>query len=35
MLDGKRQTADATAVTACVLAILDRHEGLPFLELTV
>jgi CRP/FNR family cyclic AMP-dependent transcriptional regulator len=32
VLDGKRRTADATAVTSCALAILDRHEVLAFLE---
>ena len=32
LLDGKERTADATANTASVLAILDRHEVLSFLE---
>jgi CRP/FNR family cyclic AMP-dependent transcriptional regulator len=32
VLDGKRRTADATAITSCALAILDRHEVLTFLE---
>jgi CRP/FNR family transcriptional regulator, cyclic AMP receptor protein len=32
VLDGKQRTADATAVTPCALAILDRHEVLSFLE---
>jgi CRP/FNR family cyclic AMP-dependent transcriptional regulator len=32
VLDGKDRTADATAVTPCALAILDRHEVLSFLE---
>ena len=32
LLDGKERTADATANTAGVLAILDRHEVLSFLE---
>jgi CRP/FNR family transcriptional regulator, cyclic AMP receptor protein len=32
LLDGKPRTADATAVTACRLAILDRRDTLAFLE---
>jgi CRP/FNR family cyclic AMP-dependent transcriptional regulator len=32
LLDGKERTADAAAVTACSLAILDRTEILSFLE---
>jgi CRP/FNR family cyclic AMP-dependent transcriptional regulator len=32
LLDGKERTADATAVTECSLAILDRSEILTFLE---
>jgi CRP/FNR family cyclic AMP-dependent transcriptional regulator len=32
LLDGKQRTADATAMTACRLAILDRREILSFLE---
>jgi CRP/FNR family cyclic AMP-dependent transcriptional regulator len=32
LLDGKERSADATANTASVLAILDRHEVLSFLE---
>jgi CRP/FNR family transcriptional regulator, cyclic AMP receptor protein len=32
LLDGKERTADATAVTECNLAILDRSEILLFLE---
>jgi CRP/FNR family transcriptional regulator, cyclic AMP receptor protein len=32
LLDGKERTADATAVTECSLAILDRSEILSFLE---
>jgi CRP/FNR family transcriptional regulator, cyclic AMP receptor protein len=32
LLDGKERTADATAMTACTLAILDRREVLSFLE---
>jgi len=32
VLDGKQRTADATALTPCALAILDRHEVLSFLE---
>jgi CRP/FNR family transcriptional regulator, cyclic AMP receptor protein len=32
LLDGKERTADATANTPSVLAILDRHEVLSFLE---
>jgi CRP-like cAMP-binding protein len=32
LLDGEERTADATANTAGVLAILDRHEVLSFLE---
>jgi CRP/FNR family transcriptional regulator, cyclic AMP receptor protein len=32
VLDGKERTADATALTACSLAILDRRDILAFLE---
>ncbi len=32
LLDGKERSADATANTSSVLAILDRHEVLSFLE---
>ena len=32
MLDGKERTADARAVTACTLAILERRDVLAFLE---
>jgi CRP-like cAMP-binding protein len=32
LLDGKERTADATAATACSLAILDRREVLAFCE---
>lgn len=32
LLDGKERTADATAVTACDLAVLDRRDVRPFLE---
>jgi CRP/FNR family cyclic AMP-dependent transcriptional regulator len=32
LLDGKERTADATAATACSLAILDRREVLTFFE---
>jgi CRP/FNR family cyclic AMP-dependent transcriptional regulator len=32
LLDGKERTADATAVTACSLAILDRSDILSLLE---
>jgi CRP-like cAMP-binding protein len=32
LLDGKERTADATAVTECSLAVLDRDEVLKFLE---
>ena len=32
VLDGKERTADATALDACTLAILDRREVLSFLE---
>jgi CRP-like cAMP-binding protein len=32
VLDGKQRTADATAITPCALAILERHEVLSFLE---
>jgi CRP/FNR family transcriptional regulator, cyclic AMP receptor protein len=32
LLDGKQRTADATAMTACSLAILDRREILSFFE---
>ena len=32
LLDGKERTADATAATACSLAILDRREVLAFFE---
>jgi CRP-like cAMP-binding protein len=32
LLDGKERTADATAITACSLAILDRREILSFLQ---
>src|SRR5215467_6384140 len=32
LLDGKERTADATANTLGILAILDRHEVLSFLE---
>ena len=32
LLDGKKRTADATAMNACSLAILDRREVLSFLE---
>src|SRR5262252_389759 len=32
LLDGKERTADATANTPGILAILDRHEVLSFLE---
>jgi CRP-like cAMP-binding protein len=32
LLDGKERTADATAVTECSLAILDRSEILSFLK---
>jgi CRP/FNR family transcriptional regulator, cyclic AMP receptor protein len=32
LLDGKERTADATAMSACSLAILDRREVLSFLE---
>jgi CRP/FNR family transcriptional regulator, cyclic AMP receptor protein len=32
LLDGKERTADATAVTECSLAVLDRSEILSFLE---
>jgi CRP/FNR family transcriptional regulator, cyclic AMP receptor protein len=32
LLDGKERTADATAISACSLAILDRREILSFLE---
>jgi len=32
MLDGKERTADAQAVTDCVLAVLERRDVLTFLE---
>jgi CRP-like cAMP-binding protein len=32
LLDGKERTADARAVTACEIAILERREVLPFLR---
>jgi len=32
LLDGKERSADATANTSSILAILDRHEVLSFLE---
>jgi CRP/FNR family transcriptional regulator, cyclic AMP receptor protein len=32
LLDGKQRTADATAMTACSVAILDRREILSFFE---
>ena len=32
LLDGKQRTADATAITACSLAVLDRREILSFLQ---
>jgi CRP-like cAMP-binding protein len=32
LLDGKERTADATAITACSLAVLDRRDVLSFLE---
>jgi len=32
MLDGKERTADALAVTACDLAVLERRDALNFLE---
>jgi CRP/FNR family transcriptional regulator, cyclic AMP receptor protein len=32
MLDGKERTADAQAVTDCVLAVLERRDVLNFLE---
>jgi CRP/FNR family transcriptional regulator, cyclic AMP receptor protein len=32
LLDGKQRTADATAVTKCSLAVLERREILSFLE---
>jgi CRP-like cAMP-binding protein len=32
LLDGKERTADARAVTACEIAILERREVLPFLH---
>src|SRR5262245_11998017 len=32
VLDGKDRTADAHAVTACTLAVLERHDVLEFLE---
>src|SRR5215218_11155246 len=32
LLDGKERTADASAVTACHLAILDRRDVLAFLD---
>jgi CRP-like cAMP-binding protein len=32
LLDGKQRTADATAMNACSLAILDRREVLSFLQ---
>jgi len=32
LLDGKERTANATAITACSLAILDRREMLAFFE---
>jgi CRP-like cAMP-binding protein len=32
LLDGRERTADATAATACSLAILDRREVLAFFE---
>jgi CRP-like cAMP-binding protein len=32
LLDGKQRTADATAMTACSLAMLDRRDVLSFLE---
>jgi two-component system, sensor histidine kinase len=33
MLDGKERTANATAMTACSIAVLDRNDLLEFLEL--
>jgi CRP/FNR family transcriptional regulator, cyclic AMP receptor protein len=32
LLDGKERTADATALSACTLAVLDRRDVLAFLE---
>jgi len=32
LLDGKERTADATALTACSLAVLERRDVLSFLE---
>ena len=32
MLDGKPRSADATALTACTLAVLDRHDVLAVLD---
>src|SRR5262249_11349622 len=32
VLDGKERTADAHAMTACILAVLDRRDVLEFLE---
>jgi CRP/FNR family cyclic AMP-dependent transcriptional regulator len=32
LLDGKERSADATAMTACSLAVLDRREVMVFLE---
>jgi CRP/FNR family transcriptional regulator, cyclic AMP receptor protein len=32
LLDGKERTADARAMTACALAVLDRRDVLEFLE---
>lgn len=32
LLDGKGRSADATAITACSVAVLERRDVLPFLE---